>query len=181
MSNSFTNHNFSWYTKIFDHGFNNSALLSILLALFLNRYGWWDTKECVCWLYDVEEFGYNSSDTTEEMRSYSTFPFHQITLEYNYIWCDLPITDTNVPVWSATLRVIPEGYITSTSGRNTQSTMLSSLIDFDAKIVISWSRVRGYFDKSSVGANCDGFTNMDTTTFLHVALAWVTRHESVYW
>src|SRR5258708_27995291 len=55
----------------------------------------------------------------------------------------------------------PFGYISAASGANKTST-LSVSSDLQ-----SASNVRGYFAKSSPGANCSGFTKMEATTVSH--------------
>src|SRR5882757_1980874 len=64
---------------------------------------------------------------------------------------------------SDTVTVVTEpfGYISAASGANKTST-LSASSDLQ-----SASNVRGYFAKSSPGANCSGFTKMEATTVSH--------------
>src|SRR5579872_27175 len=53
---------------------------------------------------------------------------------------------------------VPGGYISSTDGQNATSTLSA------CSRAESFSRVRGYLEKSSLGPNCMGLTKIETTT-----------------
>lgn len=96
-----------------------------------------------------------------------------------YIWWDMPSTWTKAPRCSLTWREIPAGYISAADGTKQTSTFF--LLVVVVVVVISFnssrseSNVRGYFAKSSCGANWAGLTKIETTTLSQDARAFLTR------
>src|SRR5580693_139124 len=78
---------------------------------------------------------------------------------------------SSLPLSSSTVTqvIAPAGYISSTDGANSNSTPSFS------NRSRSCPKSRGYFDRSSLGPNCVGFTKIDAATISQDAFAALTR------